>query len=116
LVAGGRSPEGLATDVVHVLALGDGSTSEIVDASRGLFTGRVGAAASVLSPGRVLLVGGRDAAGQPLASAEILTFPGRVVQTGDAPLPMASPRLVSLGDDALLAVDSSGVAQYIPTR
>lgn len=116
LVAGGRSPEGVATEVVHVLALGDGSTSEIVNASRGLFTARVGAAASVLSPGRVLLVGGRDAGGQPLASAEILTFPGRVVQTGNAPLPMASPRLVSLGDGALLAVDASGVAQYIPTR
>jgi len=116
LVAGGRGPEGMATDAVHILALGDGSTTEIAGASRPLFTARLGAAASVLSPGRILLVGGRDALEQPLASAEILTFPGRVVQTGDVPLPMASPRLVALADGALLAVDAAGMAQYIPTR
>ncbi|NOY94616.1 MAG: hypothetical protein GXP55_25845 [Deltaproteobacteria bacterium] len=116
LVAGGRDPEGVPSDAVHVLALGDGSSSEIAGGSRPLFGGRAGAAASVLSPGRVLLVGGRDALERPLASAEVVTFPGRVVLTGDTPMPMASPHVIELADGTLLAVDASGMAQYVPRR
>jgi len=114
LLAGGRDPEGVPTDVVHVLALGETSLSEIVDASRPLFSPRTNAAAHVLAPGRVLLLGGRDVAGRPVASAEIVSFPGSVVLTREAPQPMAAPQLVALADGSVLAASSVGVAVYVP--
>jgi len=114
LVAGGLDPEGIPTDAIHILALGEASLSEIAAASRPLFSPRVDAAIHVLAPGRVLLLGGRDAAAQPMAGAEIVAFPGSVVLTGQAPLAMPSPTLLALGDGSVLAISAAGMAVYIP--
>jgi hypothetical protein len=119
LLAGGRSPNG---EPRHDLLLYDGScrdagcaTFTVLDLS--LLEGRSGHSAHALSGNRILLSGGRGAAGEPLATSEILLYdPAARRLSREASPPQAFARAefsaVELPTGQILfvgGVDASGV-------
>ena len=114
LVAGGRDAtgSGVVYDDVRILVVQAGTLAEASPAPpHG--EAREGAGTIVFGDGLALLVGGRDAAGAAIASAEIIDIavpPGDVAATRRLPFPSAAPVGAALLDRTLLVTGEGGLA------
>ncbi|UJR84979.1 hypothetical protein [Sandaracinus amylolyticus] len=122
LLAGGRDVAGAVTDEVALWVLRperSPALERVSPAPPPLFRARADAAVASFGEGLLLVAGGTDALGAPLASAELVdvtVFPGDVVATGAMPFPDALPRASALHDRTVLVAGEGGLGVYFPPR
>lgn len=122
LVAGGVDEAGVVSDEVALWVLRpdrDPSLEAVSPAPPLLFAARARASVASFGEGLLLISGGTGAAGEPLASAELIdatALPGDVVATGALPFADARPLAVSLRDRTVLVAGAGGIAVYFPPR
>lgn len=124
MVAGGLAPDGAAQSAVRVISVrwsgrGELDLDLVSPPPDPLFEARAHASALRLGEGLVLILGGHDGAGRPLASAELFdaregSFPGWIDPTGALPGPAVAPRAALLGDGSVLASHPEGLSVYVP--
>ncbi|MDH5492393.1 MAG: hypothetical protein OEY14_10605 [Myxococcales bacterium] len=115
-IAGGRDALGAVSAEVSVLAVSSAALSPTTALNLDpLSTPRAHAAGHALGGRRALLVGGLDASGAPLESAELLVVAERGLVTGHLPAPAGAPRMIRLLDGTVLVAGEGGFGDYVPT-
>ena len=118
MVAGGAGFVLVATVTVTQLAAQAGAQTGVFRSTGSLLVARAHATSTVLADGRVLVAGGQDATGTPIASAEIYNpATGTWSQTGSLPLPItqATATLLANGNVLVAGGLTGGAGALVPT-
>ncbi len=116
MVAGGQAADGTAVASVDVLRMQVDTIELTSPAPPPLFYPRRGATGAVFAEGLGIVVGGFDATGAPIATAELIDYPGEALPTGALSSAPGEVHAALLGDGTLLVAGAGLVDVYVLPR